>query len=318
MGGRNASILAILFLFIIVFPLSATNPYYISVMVFVGIHSLVAIGLSLLMGYAGQVSLGHAALFGLGAYTSGILTAKVGLSPWMALLASVLLTGGVAFLVGLPALKLRGHYLAMATLGFGEIVHIIMNGSVELTGGPSGLGEIPTLSIGSFHFDSDLKYYYLIWAFVFVVLIFSLNIIHSRVGRALRSIRASEIASHVMGVDVSRCKIQVFVLSAVYAAVAGWLYAHFVTFISPSSFDLMFSVVLVTMVVVGGMSNIWGALVGAALLTVLPEYLTAFKDFDMLIYGSILVLILIFMPGGLVGGIANLFDLLRRAVRVKA
>jgi branched-chain amino acid transport system permease protein len=306
MRKKNFFSLLILAGVILALPLGLGNSYYLNVLVFVGIYSLITIGLSLLMGYAGQISLGQAAFFGLGAYTSGVLSAKFGVSPWLALLAAIFITAGIAFLIGAPALKLKGHYLAMATLAFGYIVFIVFNQASSYTGGPSGFGQIPRFRLGNFLFRTDVHYYYLVWTLVIVVLFVSLNIIHSRVGRALRSIHEGEPVANIMGVNTARYKIQVFVLSAVYASIAGSLYAHFITFLNPTPFGFHFSIVLLTMVAVGGMASVWGAIIGAALLTLLPEYLRAFHDYDVLIYGSILLVIMIFLPQGLFAGIFSL------------
>jgi len=306
MGRKNILSLLILAGVILALPLGLGNSYYLNVLVFVGIYSLITIGLSLLMGYTGQISLGHAAFFGLGAYTSGVLSTKFGISPWLALLAGIFVTGGIAFLIAAPALKLKGHYLAMATLAFGYIVFIVFNQASSLTGGPSGFGQIPRFRLGNFLLRSDVHYYYLVWTLVIVVLVVSLNIIHSRVGRALRSIHEGELTANIMGVNTAKYKIQVFVLSAVYASLAGSLYAHFITFLNPTPFGFHFSIVLVAMVAVGGMASVWGAMIGAALLTILPEYLRAFQDYDILIYGSILLLIMMFLPKGLFAGILRL------------
>lgn len=312
MGKNNRISVIALIACLLVFPAIIRSPYYISVLVFVGIYSMITIGLSLLMGYAGQISLGHAAYFAIGAYTSAILTTRYGLSPWLAFLSGLVLAAVIAFLIGLPSLKLKGHYLAMATLGFGEIVYVFLNAAVDLTNGPVGMGEIPQLNLFGFLLDSEIKYYYFTWAIAVSLLILSLNIIHSRVGRALRSIHGDEVAANAMGVNTAKYKVQVFVLSAIFAAIAGSLYAHFVTFVSPTSFDLIVSILLVTMVVIGGMANVWGAILGAALLTIMPEGLRAFKDFDILIYGTILVLIMIFMPKGLLAGLADFMKGLSR------
>lgn len=306
MGKKNILSLLILAGVILALPLGLGNSYYLNVLVFVGIYSLITIGLSLLMGYTGQISLGHAAFFGLGAYTSGVLSTKFGVSPWLALLAGIFVTGGIAFLIAAPALKLKGHYLAMATLAFGYIVFIVFNQASSLTGGPSGFGQIPRFRLGNFLLRSDVHYYYLVWTLVIVVLLVSLNIIHSRVGRALRSIHEGELTANIMGVNTAKYKIQVFVLSAIYASLAGSLYAHFITFLNPTPFGFHFSIVLVAMVAVGGMASVWGAMIGAALLTILPEYLRAFHDYDILIYGSILLLIMMFLPQGLFAGILSL------------
>ncbi|MFH1626333.1 MAG: branched-chain amino acid ABC transporter permease [Pseudomonadota bacterium] len=312
MGKKNSITISILAIGVIIFPLIVTNTYYISTMVFVGIHGIIAIGLSLLMGYAGQISIGHAAFFGLGAYSSAVLTSKFGFHPWGAFFIGILLSSGVALAIGIPSLKLRGHYLAMATLGFGEIIYIVFNELTELTGGPPGIGDIPGISLAGYAINTDAKYYFFVWAFLFLILILSLNLIHSRIGRALRSIHDSEVAANAMGVNTSGLKTQVFVISAVFGSIAGSLYTHYVTFVSPSSFSLFFSILLVMMVVIGGMHSIWGALIGAGLLTIMPEFLRAFKDFDILVYGSVLLLIMIFLPKGLVGGLEYLFNRLIR------
>ena len=301
MGKHNYIAVGALGLVLLVLPLVLPSSYYLGVAVFVGLHALIVLGLSLLMGYAGQISLGHAGFFAIGAYASGLLTTRAQWPPLLAVLAAILLAAGIALLIGTPSLRLRGHYLAMATLGFGQIVYVVATATVGLAGGPSGFGGIPKLGVGGWVIASPLARYYTTWVVVLGVLVFSLNLIHSRVGRALRSIHGSEVAANAMGVHTARYKIQVFVLSAMYAALAGSLYAHFVTYVSPSACDLNLSILLVTMVVVGGISSLWGALIGAILLGVLPEFLRTLKDYDILFYGLILLLILMFAPEGLWG-----------------
>jgi len=287
------------------------NPYYLGVLTFVGMYVLIATGLSLLMGYAGQISLGHAAFFAVGAYTSGLLTTRAGFHPIPALLAALVLAALLAVLVGLPTLRLRGHYLAMATLGFGEIVHIFLNACVSLTGGPSGFGGIPRLGVGSLLIEGPRAWYITIWAFALLALILTLNLVHSRVGRALRTLHTGEVAASSVGVHVARYKLQAFVWSALLACLAGSFYAHFVTFVSPSSFDLKASILFVTMVVVGGLSSVWGAVIGAVLLGLLPEVLRGFRDYDILVYGGILLGIMLFAPQGLIGALRELPSLPR-------
>jgi len=317
MQKSNLKILFAFILFLVIFPVVVLHiravGHYLDIMIFVGIYSLIAMGLSLLMGYAGQISLGHAAFFGLGAYASGILCTKFSMSPWLAMVAGICLTASVAYIVGVPSLKLKGHYLAMATLGFGVIVNIFFNEEVELTGGPSGFSDIPGLSIFGLDLDNELHYYILVWSLVLLTLIFSLNVINSRIGRALRSLHDSEVAADAMGVETSRFKIIIFVLSGIYASLAGSLYTHYVGFLSPSSFDLFLSIKLVMMVMVGGMHNIWGAILGAWLLTFLGnEWLHVFHDFDILVYGAILLAIVMFLPEGLIDLFPRLDRLRRR------
>ncbi|MEW6658254.1 MAG: branched-chain amino acid ABC transporter permease [Thermodesulfobacteriota bacterium] len=283
------------------------NDYYLTLINFIGIHTLLVVGLNLLMGYAGQISLGHAAFFGLGAYTSGILTATFGVNPWLALLAGLVVCGLTAILIGVPALKLRGYYLAMATLGFGIIVYIFLNEAQTWTGGPSGLAGIPALSIFGFQFDTPKRLYFLIWPVLGGILALSANLVDSRTGRALRALHEGEVAAESLGVNTARLKLKIFVWSALYASLAGSLYAHTLNFIAPSSFGFMFSIKLVTMVVLGGMASIWGSLLGAAVLTVLPEILTMFHDYEVIIFGVILMVVMIFLPRGLVRGILDLW-----------
>jgi len=296
---------------ILLAPVLMHEGYLLNVMVFVGIHTMLALALNLLLGYAGQISLGQAGFFGLGAYISGILTATHGINPWLAMLAAALFVTLLAFIVGFPILKLKGHYLAMATLGLGIIIYIVFNEAVDHTGGPSGLSGIPNLKIGDITFDSDLKNYYLIWGFTIVAMGLALNLVHSRIGRALRAIHDSEVAARVMGVNARLLKVQIFALSAGLSAIAGSLYAHTMTFVAPASFGFNFSVELVTMVIIGGLASIYGSLLGAALLTVLPEMLRAFQDYDIIVYGLLLIVMTMFMPGGLVKGVPAAFSRVR-------
>jgi len=285
-----------------------SNPYHLQVLTFIGIYTLLTLGLNMLMGYAGQISLGHAAFYGLGAYTTGILTVHFGWSPWMTLPVSILLTAAVGYLVALPILKLKGYYLGMGTLGFGIIVFIFFREWSRFTGGDSGLVGIPALVLGPLDFSSRTSTYFLVWGTVVLGFEVCRRIVHSRVGRALRAIHDSEHAASAMGIDTARIKVHVFVLSAVFAAVAGYLYAHMVHFISPSSFDFMTSVRMVTMVVIGGMASIWGSLLGASVITLLPQWLHVFLDYEMVVYGLILMLIMIFLPQGLVRGLVDLYE----------
>ena len=302
------SLFALVVLAIVIF---MDDDYYYTLLNFIGIYTLLVVGLNLLLGYAGQISLGHAAFFGLGAYTSGILTATYGVNPWLALVAGLVVSGTAAYLIGIPALKLKGYYLAMATLGFGIIVYIFLNQAHDLTGGPSGLHGIPSLALGGFVLNTPRRLYLLIWIILGLVLALSANLMKSRTGRAIRALHDSEAGAESLGVDTFRMKLKIFVWSALYASLAGSLYAHTLNFIAPSSFGFMFSIKLVTMVVLGGMASIWGSLLGAGALTVLPEMLTVFHDFEVVIFGAILMVVMIFLPRGLVRGIMDLYEFRR-------
>ena len=293
---------------ILITGMGITNSYYLQLLTFIGINTLLALGLNMLMGYAGQISLGHAAFFGLGAYTTAVLTTALNWSPWLALPAAIVLTTLVAFLVALPMLKLSGYYLGMGTLGFGMIIYILIRQWSTVTGGDSGLVGVPSLALGPLSFASGKAYFYLVWAVVLISFVVCERVVDSRVGRALRAIHDGEHVAAAMGIDTSRLKIGVFVLSALFAALAGFLYAHLVSFISPNSFDFVVSVRLVTMVVIGGMASIWGSLLGASVLTILPESLHVFADYEMIVYGLILMIIMIFLPQGLTRGILDLYE----------
>lgn len=296
--------LAIIIIFI---PVFVESKYYFIVLNVIGLNTIVVAGLNLLIGFAGQISLGHAAFYGMGSYFSGILTVNYGFPLWPAMLVGMLATGAVAYLVGYPSLKLRGHYLVMATLGFSIIVYILMGQLEELTGGHDGLIGIPPLSIGGISFDNDLKNFYLIWTFVFFSMLVSRNLLNSRVGRALRAIHGSEVAASSLGVNTANYKVKVFVLSAMFASVSGSLYAHYITFISPSTYDFYYSIQVVTMVIVGGMGSLWGPLFGAAILTSISEALHVAKQYHTIAYGLFLCLVIIFLPEGILVGIQNFY-----------
>lgn len=285
---------------------------YTDIMIFAGIYCLITMGLSLLMGYAGQISLGHAAFFGIGAYVSGILTTRYGLNPWMCMLLGMVAAAVVALVVGAPSLRLRGYYLAMATLAFGIIVNIVFREEIEWTGGPDGMIGIPAMSLMGFEFDTIEKYYYLVWTAVLAVFLFTIRLIQSPAGRALRAIHTSEAASSAMGINISKYKIIVFVYSAVLGSLAGSLYAHYMNFINPSTFDLFFSIKLIIMIALGGMHSIWGALVGTILITFMSlEWLHYFQEYEIIVYGAILIMVIIFLPHGLIGLPETLRDKLR-------
>jgi len=277
-------------------------------MVIVGIHTMVTVGLCLLMGYTGQVSLGHAAFYGLGAFFSGILSATFGVQPWIAMLLAASATAAIAYVTAFPMFCLRGHYLAMGTLGFGIIVYILFVELKDFTGGPSGLPGIPPLAIGPVVFDTDQKMDCLAWAFCRVVLFVSQNVVDSRVGRALRAVHGNEEAARSLGVEIGQFKIKVFVLSAVYASLAGSLYAHYTTFVSPQPFGFLFSIRLVVMVVVGGLASVWGSIFGTATITLLGDLLQGFGELDTVVFGLILILVMVFLPQGLFRAIVGVYE----------
>jgi branched-chain amino acid transport system permease protein len=304
MGKKNKIFLLVFSGVILILPAFLRNNYHLMILNLAALNILVVVGLSLLMGYAGQISLGHAAFFGLGAYLSAVLTTTYGFPAWPSLILAMIITGVVALVIGIPTLKLEGHYLVMATLGFNVIVYIVMIQLEPVTGGPSGFAGIPPLQAAGFIFDSDRKIFFLVWAVAIASLLLSLNLIHSRVGRAMRALSQNEVAARCAGIDTQRYKVKVFVLSASLASLAGSLYAHYITFISPGTFSFFYSLQVVTMVLVGGMGSLWGPVFGALLLTLLPEVLHSVKEYNILLYGVILTLVLVYFPHGLFPGIA--------------
>ncbi len=284
--------------------------FLLKVLTFVGMNVIIVVGLALLFGYAGQISLGHAAFYGIGAYTSGVLTTAYGW-PWLgAMAAGVVLASAVGLVVAVPSLRLKGHYLAMATLGVGEIVFVMFVEWRGITGGPDGLGGIPAPSLLGLEISGPRPHYWLVWGVALLALGAAALIVRSRPGRALRALHGTELGAAACGIDVQRSKIQVFVLSAALAGLAGGLYAHFVGFISPSSFSLQFSIILVAMVVLGGTGSLAGSVAGAVLLTLLPfadavipglprEVASFLQDIEGDVYGLTLILVMLFVPGGI-------------------
>lgn len=303
----------------------------LDLMIRVGMFTIVLVGLNLLMGYAGQVSLGQAAFYGMGAFFSGILTTraeKLGFPPaltqawwwaWLVMIVGMFVVGGIAYVVGLPILRLRGHYLAMATLGIGVVVFVLLRENLgvpqlNLTGGADGVYGIPRLRIGDFVIWPVERYFVFVWLVAFSVIALGLNIVNSRYGRAMRAIHSSPSAAESVGVAVHRHKAQIFALSAAFASLAGSLYAHFQVAVVPATFGFSESLQLVIMSSVGGLASIWGAPFGAFAILVLQEILRtqlhvifpgAQGETEAIAFGILLVVIMIFMPEGLTTGSIN-------------
>jgi branched-chain amino acid transport system permease protein len=283
---------------LLVLPFALPNAYAYDVAIRVAINASVAIGLNLLIGYTGQISLGHAGFFGIGAYASAILTAR-GWPPMTALIAGAACTALLAWVVARPILKLKGHYLAMATLGLGIIISIVIVNENAWTGGPDGMAVGALGAFGS-EISGERAWYWLTAGVLLVVTWLALNLIDSPAGRALQAIHGSEVASRVVGVDTTAFKVRVFVLSAGLASVMGSLYAHYVGFLTPGLAGFFHSIELVTMVVVGGMASVYGCIFGALILTMLPQLLSTLEGWETVAFGVILMLTMIFLPRGLV------------------
>ena len=307
----NASRKALLVLAAIIaaLPLALTNNYTYEVAILVGLNAIVCVGLNLLIGYAGQISLGHAGFFALGAYGSAILAARYG---WPALISMPVSLIGVALLawaIGRPILRLKGHALAMATLGFGIIVSIVLATEDRFTGGPDGM------AVPAFLVQGEKAWYWIVGAALLGAVWLAQNLIDSPRGRALRALHGSEVAAGALGIDAAAHKLSAFVISALFAAFAGALSAHYAGFITPGKASFLHSIELVTMVVFGGMASTFGAVVGAAVLTTLPQLLTVFKEYEMVMLGAVLMLTMIFMPQGLVPTLGKALAAARRKPR---
>ena len=291
---------------LVVLPFVLPNSFYLDLVIRMAINAVIVLGLNLLIGFAGQISLGHAGFLGIGAYASAVLPTHFGWHPLLAMGAGAAVTGALAALVARPIFKLKGHYLAMATLGLRIIINIALRNEAQWTGGPDGMA-VPAIGLFGFDLTSDKQWYWVVALLLSVSVWASLNLIDSPFGRALRALHGSEVASQVVGVDVVRYKVAIFVMSAVFASIMGSVTAHYVGFVSPNFADFFHSIELVTMVVIGGMASVYGSLVGAVLLTALPQALATFEGWETVVFGAILMLSMIFMPKGLVPTLAAKF-----------
>ncbi len=288
---------------LLVLPFVLPNNFYMDLAIRMVINAIIVLGLNLLIGFAGQISLGHAGFLGIGAYASAVLPTHFGWHPLLAMGAGAAATALLALIVAKPIFKLKGNYLAMATLGLGIIINIALRNEAQWTGGPDGMA-VPTMELFGFALTSDRQWYWIVAGLLLFSLWATLNLIDSPFGRALRSLHGSEIAAQVVGVDIVRYKVAIFVLSAVFASIMGSVTAHYVGFVSPNFADFFHSIELVTMVVVGGMASVYGSLVGAVLLTALPQALATFEGWETVAFGAILMLCMIFLPKGLVPTLA--------------
>lgn len=291
---------------VVVLPLLFPSMYYYRVAALVFIFALAVVGLNLLMGFAGQVSLGHAGFLGIGAYAVAIGPVHFGLPSWLCLLAGAVISGAVAFMVGRPILRLKGHYLAVATLGFGLLVAIVLTNEAGWTGGPDGM-NVPTLALFGWRARGSGTWYWIAGLTFVVGFLLARNLMESPTGRALQAIHDSEIAACVLGIDVASKKLTIFIISAVYASVAGSYLALFNGLVTPDVAGFLRSIELVAMVVLGGMGSIFGSLVGAVVLVVLPQVLTIFHEYEQALLGLIVMVFMIFLRRGIVPSLAASF-----------
>jgi branched-chain amino acid transport system permease protein len=282
------------------------SSFQLRIAALVFIFALAVLGLNLLMGFAGQVSLGHAGFFGIGAYAVAVGPTHLQIPSWAALIAGAGLAGLIAYLIGRPILKLKGHYLAVATLGLGLLIAMVFTNEAKWTGGPDGM-PVPRLDLFGWRPRGSLTWYWISGSTLVIAALLAVNLIDSPTGRAFRAIHDSEVAASVLGVDVARYKSIAFVLSAIYAAVAGAYLALFDGLVTPAAAGFLRSIEFVSMAVLGGLGSIPGSIVGAALLVVLPQMLTVFRDYEHIVLGLIMMACMIFLRAGIVPSLAILF-----------
>lgn len=298
--------IAVLAGIVVVLPLFFPSAYYYRVAALVFVFAIAVVGLNLLMGFAGQVSLGHAGFMGIGAYAVAMGPKHFGISPLLSIVAGAVIASLVAFVVGRPILRLKGHYLAVATLGFGLLIAIVFTNEGAWTGGPDGM-NVPRIVLFGWPLRGTQAWYW-VSAITFVIAAWiAANLIDSPTGRALRAIHDSEVAARVLAIDVAQMKLAVFVISAVYASVAGSYMALLNGHITPEVAGFLRSIELVAMVVLGGMGSIFGSLVGAAVLVVLPQALTWLHDYEHMVLGLVLMAFMIFLRQGIVPSLAAAF-----------
>ena len=299
---KNKSILlAVLVAALVAVPFIITDKYILHIIIACFIYSCLALSLNLIIGLSGQFSLGHVTFYGLGAYITALLMMRLNMSFWIAMVISAVCVGTVGCLLALPTLNLRGDYIAVVTLGFGEVFRLILVNAIDVTRGPMGLPNIPKPTIGSFVFDSKIKFYFLGLIIMILVIIFMKRLTASGFGMAMLSMKEDEIAAAAIGINPIKYKLWAFVIGAVIAGVMGSFYAVFMGFISPSSFQYSESISMVSMVVLGGLGGIPGSIIGAVVLTVLPEVLRTFSQYRMIIFGAAMVIMMIFKPNGIWG-----------------
>ena len=286
------------------------NAYFLTVFVFCGIYVIAVSGLDLLFGYSGQISLGHAMFYASGAYTSAILTTRFGVNPWLAIIAGLIITAILAAIVAIPASNLVHQFLALLTIAAGNMTYVFLCKATDVTNAMAGIRNIPDISIFGFAFHSQLSFAIFTFIAAIVFLFFKQRIIHSATGRAFMAIRENTVAAGGMGINVRRYKILAFVISAMFVSFAGSLYAHFVGFISPETFNSTQSVLFMTMLLFGGMGNPVGPVLGSVVIAILNESLQSFNTYKTLIYGILILIAVLFMPRGCYG---LSFDLVGKA-----
>jgi branched-chain amino acid transport system permease protein len=298
------------------FPLVVHNQYVLLVATLTGIYVIVNAGLDIVYGYSGQITLGQAGFYAIGAYTSALLSMHTALPVIVCMVLAGLLASLIGAIIAIPAVKLVHHFLAMVTIGFGEIVRLLVLNGGKLTGAADGIPRVPKLRILDFTFDSVGRYFYFVLLCVVVLLRLKQNLVTSRIGLAFRSIRENADAAAASGINVHRLKVTAFTVEGFFGGFGGALYAHLVGFISPETFGLQQSVLFLTMVLLGGAGNLWGPIIGTVLISIMFELLQPLGQAQMAIYGVMIMAIIFFMPRGITGNISGVLSS-RRQVKVR-
>jgi branched-chain amino acid transport system permease protein len=309
--GWLAPVAAILAVLVVPLFLSG-SANLLNLAIMVGIYYTVCIGLSLIFGVGGQLSLAQAAFYGIGAYTSALLTTKLGVPVFVAFVAAAIVSGGIGYILAAPILRLRTVYLAMATLAFGEILVAVIRENRDITGGSTGIMNLPPPAIGGFLFDTPTRYYYLVWVVALFAAWVASNIIRSRIGLGLRALGDSEIGAAASGVDVARYKTWMFTLGAVFAGIAGALFVHYISFISPDTYRVDFSILMVMILALGGRDSLLGAFIGSIIVTIVPIFLAEYDQYSTLVFGILFLAVVMFLPKGIVGSAENLLARMKR------
>jgi branched-chain amino acid transport system permease protein len=312
MKSSRAILFVLLGAGLLLLPIVFPNPYWLHLVIMVCVYMMLASSVDIVYGYAGQLNLGQAAFYAIGAYTTALLMMHLNASYWVAMPAAGIASAIFGILLGIPTLRLKGLYLGIATLGFSEVVRLLLLTWDKLTRGPMGLPGIPSPAIGSFVFNSKIAYYYLILVFLLLTIFVIHQLVNSRIGKAWIAIRENETAASAMGIDTSKYKVMAFSLGAFFAGIAGSFFAVYLSFISPDAFKMMESYLIFAMPAIGGMGTALGPLVGALLLFLLPEVTRGFADYRMLWVGALLAVVMIIEPDGIVGGVKKLSERYRQ------
>jgi len=298
----------------LIYPVIVKDPYLMHMAILIGIYILLAISINLLLGYTGQLSLGHATFFGMGAYTSSLVYLHLGIPLWGGMVLALTSSAILGYIVAKVALKLRGAYFVIMTIGICEVLKLVALNWVDLTKGPMGLTDIgvPKIDlgwIGIIDFGQKIPYYYLILLFVLLSALLQYRLVHSSFGRSFISIRENEDLAESIGINCYKYLVIVVVISASMAGVAGSLYAHYVSFIDPGVFAFFISLNAVIMTIGGGQGTLGGPILGAILFTMIPEWLRVFGNARMAVYAAIVIFIVIFMPRGILFYVTRFFHL---------